>query len=93
MKLVNRKLKRSSTRYLVKVLSFNGYPKNVMINNKPKKRLTSQDNVEQVDRPRRPPVVIPYVRGVSEHIRRVMHQYGVEVFFKPVNTQTTISET
>ena len=32
------------------------------------------------------PVVIPYVKGVSEQVRRVMKGYGVKVYFKPTNT-------
>ena len=31
-------------------------------------------------------VVIPYVKGLSEQIRRVMRGYGVKVYFKPTNT-------
>ena len=30
--------------------------------------------------------MILYVKGVSEHIRRVMSKFKVQVFFKPVNT-------
>jgi hypothetical protein len=78
--------KESEKKHLEKVLGFNGYPKSVMIKSKPKGRQTAQDTVVQVDRPKRPPVVIPYIQGVSEHMRRVMHQYSVQVFFKPVNT-------
>ena len=32
------------------------------------------------------PVVIPYVKGVSEQVRRVMRGYRVKVYFKPTNT-------
>ena len=28
------------------------------------------------------PVVIPYVKGVSEQVRRVMKGYGLKVYFK-----------
>ena len=37
------------------------------------------------------PVVIPYVKGVSEQVRRVMKGYGVKVYFKPTNTLRQIS--
>ena len=32
------------------------------------------------------PVVIPYVKGLSEQVRRVMRGYEVKVYFKPTNT-------
>ena len=32
------------------------------------------------------PVVISYVKGVSEQVRKVMRGYGVKVYFKPTNT-------
>ena len=32
------------------------------------------------------PVVIPYIKGVSEQLRRVYKQYNVPAFFKPSNT-------
>ena len=35
---------------------------------------------------KRYPVVIPYVKGVSEQLRRVLKGYGVKVYFKPTNT-------
>ena len=31
-------------------------------------------------------MVIPYVKGVSEQVRRVMKGYRVKVYFKPTNT-------
>ena len=35
-------------------------------------------------------VVIPYVKGVSEKVRRVMRGYIVKVYFKPTNMLTQI---
>ena len=32
------------------------------------------------------PVVIPYVKGFSEHMRRVFGKYGIPAYFKPTNT-------
>ena len=32
------------------------------------------------------PVVIPYVKGFSEQIRRVYGKYGIPTYFKPTNT-------
>ena len=31
------------------------------------------------------PVVLPYIKGVSEQIRRVFKQYDVPAYFKPMN--------
>ena len=36
------------------------------------------------------PVVVPYVKGVSEQVRRVMRGYGVKVYFIPTNTQILV---
>ena len=30
-------------------------------------------------------MVIPYIKGVSEQVRRVMRGYGVKVYFMPTN--------
>ena len=32
------------------------------------------------------PVVIPYVKGFSEQMRRVFGKYGIPTYFKPTNT-------
>ena len=31
------------------------------------------------------PVVIPYIKGFSEQIRRVLRKYGISTYFKPTN--------
>ena len=36
------------------------------------------------------PVVIPYVKGVSEQVRRVMNGKGLKVYFKSINTHRQI---
>ena len=35
---------------------------------------------------RKRPIVIPYVKGVSETIRRVFRKYDIPLYFKPMNT-------
>ena len=35
---------------------------------------------------KKPPIVIPYVKGVSEQLRRVYRQYDLQTCFKPCNT-------
>ncbi|XP_033112260.1 uncharacterized protein LOC117113123 [Anneissia japonica] len=47
--------------------------------------------VNRRDQLRKYPVGIPYIKGVSEQIRRVMQSYDVPVFFKPTNTLKTTS--
>jgi len=74
-------------RHLGKVLKMNGYPENVLSSKKlSRDESTSSKDNAHVEQKRTPPVVIPYVKGVSEHIRRVLHRYNVQAFFKPVNT-------
>ncbi len=45
-----------------------------------------KDNSGKSDRVRKPPVVIPYIKGTSEQLRRVYRQYGIQAYFKPNNT-------
>ena len=78
----------SAKRHLVKVLRLNGYSKNLLTTTKKDTRdkTSSPKDVTQPELRKKPPVVTPYVKGVSEHIRRVMSKFKVQVFFKPVNT-------
>ena len=32
------------------------------------------------------PEVLPYIKGVSEQVRRVFKQYALQAYFKPMNT-------
>ena len=72
----------------MKVLRLNGYPENLLMMKKKDTRdkTSSPKDVTQPELRKKPPVVTPYVKGVSEHIRRVMSKFKVQVFFKPVNT-------
>ena len=38
------------------------------------------------ERAKKIPVVIPYIKGFSEQIRRVFRRYGTPTYFKPTNT-------
>ena len=38
------------------------------------------------ERNKKIPVVIPYIKGFSEQIRRVLGKYGISTYFKPTNT-------
>ena len=74
--------------YIKKVLTYNDYPAHFI---QSALEQTQRNNPSVSDNRARPtrkarPVVIPYIRGVSEEIRRIMKQYSLQVFFKPVNT-------
>ena len=45
---------------------------------------TAQTN--KPDKPKKGTVVIPYIRGLSETLKRVYASYGIQTFFKPTNT-------
>ena len=45
-----------------------------------------QENPQQPERKRKFPVTIPYVKGMSEELRRVFSRYGTPAYFKPTNT-------
>ena len=47
---------------------------------------TSNSNNNSADKPKKFPVVIPYIRSFSEQLRRVFGGYGVPAYFKPTNT-------
>jgi hypothetical protein len=48
---------------------------------------TTEGGAPSTDKVRKKyPVVIPYVKGVSEQMRRVLKGYGLKVYFKPTNT-------
>jgi len=76
------------------VMSWNDYPNWVFDNaNSPGSSSDKiNDTVETVNtpnptvRPRQIPIVIPYVKGTSEQLHRVMKAYNVPVYFNPTNT-------
>ena len=45
-----------------------------------------QVNPQQPERKRKFPVTLPYVKGMSEELRRVFSRYGTPAYFKPTNT-------
>ena len=74
--------------YIKKVLTYNDYPSHFVqsvIEGSQRTNVRQSDNRVRTTK-KSPPVVIPYIRGVSEEIRRTMKRYNVQVFFKPVNT-------
>ncbi|XP_074661617.1 uncharacterized protein LOC141914249 [Tubulanus polymorphus] len=71
--------------HVKKALSFNDYPAWITSPN-PCKPANNTKEATQSERRKVAPVVIPYIKGTSEQLRRVMKRYGVPVFFKPMNT-------
>ena len=53
---------------------------------KPRKKKETQETEKETPREKRAPVCIPYVKGVSEEMRRTFGKYGVNSYFKPYNT-------
>ena len=43
-------------------------------------------NPQQTERKRKFPVTLPYVKGMSEELRRVFGKFGTPTYFKPTNT-------
>ncbi len=54
------------------------------VNNTEPKTITPSDVSKQKNR--KFSVVLPYIRGVSEQLRRVIGGFGVPAYFKPTNT-------
>ena len=66
-------------------LSVNGYPKwmfKTRTTNKPSNKNKPSDSRGA----KKPHIVIPYIRGVSEKLRHVYQQFGIPTYFKPNNT-------
>jgi hypothetical protein len=71
--------------YIQDMLKVNGYPEWIL-----KGRSTSHENNPKPSgsqpHKKRQPVVIPYIKGVSEQLRRVFKEYEIVTYFKPFNT-------
>ena len=44
-----------------------------------------QENPQQLERKRKFPVTIQYMKGMSEELRRVFSKFGIPAYFKPTN--------
>ena len=73
----------------------NGYPKWILRDLKEENNSDSEKEVETSgetmetsvnERSKKILVVIPYVKGFSEQMRRVFGKYGSPTYFKPTNT-------
>ena len=75
--------------HLARVLKQNGYPANLIRNaSAPPTQETADSSScdEEQDKERGPSVVIPYVAGMSEDIRRVCRKFNIRVVFKSGQT-------
>ena len=76
--------KKQEIQHIKSALTKCGYPKwtlsNVM------KPTQQSVKVSQPRGSKRPPIVIPYLKGLSYALRRTFDQYGVKTYFKPQNT-------
>ena len=71
-------------------LGYNGYPDWILAETREEvkeirreEELTS--GVKREERKKRP-VIIPYIRGFSEELKRIFGGFGVPAYFKPSNT-------
>ena len=68
------------------VLKENGYPDVYLRSWRNRKKSAAKDDAE---RPKLS-VGLPYVRGLSESIRRILRPLSIGVFFKPQSWQWTV---
>ena len=74
--------KDSEIRHVRRALGTNGYPRGVVERYSGTTRAAHEDN----QMTRGPPITLPYVRGISEAVRRILRPLGVRVTFKPTIT-------
>ena len=80
-------------KHLREALKCNGYPDWILhhlrddnINEGEVKRSQELKETSYKERNKKIPVVIPYIKGFSEQIRRVLGIYAIPTYFKPTNT-------
>ena len=88
-----REDRRKELEHLRGVLKCNGYPdwilRELKENNSDEGKVKRPEPVKEtsdMERNKKIPVVIPYIKGFSEQIRRVLGKYGIPSYFKPTNT-------
>ena len=77
--------------YVMTALSHNGYPSWLLkdLKQPTKERQPSSKAVRQPSSgtiKKTYPVVMPYIRGFSEELRRILKGYNIQAYFKPTNT-------
>ena len=85
--------RKKELEHVREALGYNGYPDWMLAETreeiKEKKReeeevTTVTSGVKREDKKR--PVIIPYIRGFSEELKRTFGGYGIPTYFKPTNT-------
>ena len=74
--------KDDEVRHVRRALGVNGYPRGVVERYSDTTRAARRDSQTT----RGPPITLPYVRGVSEAVRRILTPLGVKVTFRPNTT-------
>ena len=80
--------RREEEKLIKDALAVNGYPKWILkeTNKDPKQKNTLHENTSHLPSKKKYPVILPYVKGVSEQLRRIFKQYKITTYFKPINT-------
>ena len=88
-----REDRRKELEHLRGALKCNGYPnwilRELKEDNSDEREVKRPEPVTETsdkERNKKIPVVIPYIKGFSEQIRRVLGKYGIPTYFKPTNT-------
>ena len=79
--ILKKEVKRSEERRVINDLKANGYPENFI------KSVGQSNNTKP--KPRESPKAyasIPYIKGVSERIRRILSRENIKTAFKPLKT-------
>ena len=74
-------------RLLDSALNACGYPKWAlnMVKHSPKQRQNNKKNTPQTTQ-HRTSVSIPFIKGLTEPVKRIFKQYGIQTYVKPTNT-------
>ena len=73
-------------KHLREALTTCGYPSWAFVKTATVARKNTKKDGEEKKKTRRNNIVIPYVSGISEKIRRVFNKHHIPVYFKPSNT-------
>ena len=86
--------RKKELEHVGRALGYNEYPEWMLAETREapddeREGVTDEESVttdRRKEESRKKPVVIPYIRGVSEQLRRIFGAFGVPTYFKPTNT-------
>ena len=85
--------RKKELEYVREALGYNGYPDWMLAETREeiKEKKREEEKVTMVTtgakrEDKKRPVIIPYIRGFSEELKRTFGGYGVPTYFKPMNT-------